>query len=78
MPILQGAGIAEGSVSDYVMAMRVVDGRGQLKSYNVMQHPNVMRALQCCVGMCGVIYDVTLQVTKYTSSVPVTQLVNES
>lgn len=57
-----GASAVRGSISDLVIAARVVDAKGKLRSYNSLQHPEEMAMLKCCVGMCGVIYDVTFKV----------------
>ncbi|CAH1781335.1 unnamed protein product [Owenia fusiformis] len=57
-----GSGINNPVLSEYAVAMRIVDSEGKLRSYNMIEHPEEMGALQCCLGMCGVIYDITVKV----------------
>ena len=51
-----------GSISDEVVAVRLVDAMGNLRSYNSSEDPESMAMLRCCVGMCGIIYEVTFKV----------------
>ncbi|XP_013410928.1 uncharacterized protein LOC106174082 [Lingula anatina] len=48
--------------NNFIVAMRVINSEGELKSYNVYHHKEAMRALVACLGMCGIIYDVTITV----------------
>ena len=54
-----------------MVAVRLVDSDGELRSYNSIQHPQEIAMLKCCVGMCGVIYDITFLV-RYTTRETVT------
>lgn len=57
-----GGPYEEPELSSYVVALRIIDGRGRLRRFNNDDHPEVMRALRSALGMCGIIYDLTLKV----------------
>ncbi|CAH1779396.1 unnamed protein product [Owenia fusiformis] len=57
-----GEGIKETTLSEYLVGVKLVDSNGQLRSYNIHEHSKQMQALQCCLGMCGIFYDVTVKV----------------
>ena len=58
----QNGFLSAGSMSDYIVGMRVVSANGTLLTYTQEDHPDKMAALRLCLGMCGVIYDVTFKV----------------
>ncbi|KAL5017238.1 hypothetical protein ScPMuIL_006827 [Solemya velum] len=48
--------------SGFVVEMRLLDSRGRLRRFTKEDHPELMKALMCNLGMMGVMYDITIQV----------------
>lgn len=55
-----GTGLETSSLSDDVVAMTLVDGRGELVEVSE-RDPELLRAAQVSLGALGVVYDVTLR-----------------
>ena len=53
-------------ISDYCTQMRIVDAAGELRTFSIADDPDMMRAVQCNLGMFGIIYDMQLQVWEET------------
>lgn len=58
-----GSGRSFGSFSGELVACRLVDGEGTLRSYSLKDSPDVFHGLQCAIGMMGIMTEVTVSVT---------------
>ncbi len=56
-----GTGADIGCMSDYIEALQLVDGRGQLVNCSRDQNPEIFRAAQVSLGAMGVVTQVRLQ-----------------
>ena len=56
-----GTGAGIGCMSDYIQALQLVDGRGDLVDCSRDQNPDIFRAAQVSLGAMGVITQVRLQ-----------------
>ncbi|KAK1857726.1 hypothetical protein I4F81_000341 [Pyropia yezoensis] len=57
-----GTGWAEGTVSDYVVAMTIVDADGVARAFSrATADADTWAAVRCNLGTWGIIYDITLQ-----------------
>lgn len=66
----QGSGFTP-PTPDYIIAMTVIDSNGEIKFYD-QSHPD-LKVMAACLGMCGVVLDVTVKFNPDTSAVKVTQ-----
>jgi hypothetical protein len=58
-----GTGIDIGTVSDMVVGMTFVDGRGEVRRWDREScSPDELAAIQCGLGCLGLIYDITFEV----------------
>lgn len=58
-----GTGYAQGTVSDMVVGMTFVDGRGEVRRWTRENTtPDELAAMQCSLGCLGLVYDITLEV----------------
>ncbi|XP_050410600.1 uncharacterized protein LOC126825140 [Patella vulgata] len=48
--------------SGYVREMRLMDSSGRLRRFTIEDHPNIMKAAICNLGMFGIMYDITIEV----------------
>jgi FAD/FMN-containing dehydrogenase len=55
-----GSGMAFGILGTQASAIKIVDGRGDLREFNISDHPEEMSALRLSLGALGVIVEVTL------------------
>ena len=62
IPSLQGVGWDVQTVSDGLVSMRIVDSNGDLRTYSMADDLDMMRAVQCNLGLWGIIVDLTLSV----------------
>ena len=46
--------------------MRIMDASGDLRTFSIEDDPDMMRAVQCNLGMFGIIYDMQLKVLEET------------
>ena len=60
--MIQGVGWDCLGVSDYCTQMRIVDASGELRTFRKEDDLDMMLAVQCNLGMFGIIYDMELQV----------------
>ena len=56
-------------MTDSIVSMRVVGTNGTLVTYTQTEHPDQLAAIKLCIGMCGVIYDVTFKVRAAVTSI---------
>jgi L-gulono-1,4-lactone dehydrogenase len=58
-----GSGRGEGTVSDFVEAVELVDGRGRLRRFEAGSDPDeILAAVRVALGLCGVIHRITLRI----------------
>jgi hypothetical protein len=50
--------------------MRLVAANGSLLQYTQEANPEELKALKLCMGMCGVIYDITFKVNVGSTELP--------
>lgn len=62
-PLFQGPGIQFGHISSYVVAVKLVDGDGEIQMCG--PHDPEMSAIRACLGLCGIIYEITFQVKAF-------------
>ena len=55
-----GSGYVGGTLTDSVIAMTIVDASGQIRKYE-QGHPD-FKVMVTCLGMCGIVLDVTVKV----------------
>ena len=55
-----GTGLGFGIIGTQVSALRIVDGRGELREFTLKKHPTEMAALRLSLGSLGIIVDVTV------------------
>ncbi|ESO97354.1 hypothetical protein LOTGIDRAFT_159383 [Lottia gigantea] len=48
--------------SGIVRDIRLMDGAGRLRKFNYENHPDIMKAAICNLGMFGIMYDITIEV----------------
>ena len=60
--IIQGVGWNCHGISDYCTQMRIVDASGKLRTFRKEDDLDMMLAVQCNLGMFGIIYDMQLLV----------------
>ncbi len=58
--ISQGASSSHGTFSDYMVHVKLVDGNGEVRDFSASSPE--MAAIRACLGMCGIIVEVTLKV----------------
>lgn len=51
------------SYSDFVEAVELIDGNGDLKFFTREKHPEEMKAISCSLGLCGVFTKIQLKLT---------------
>ncbi|EKU23116.1 fad-linked oxidoreductase [Nannochloropsis gaditana CCMP526] len=56
---------------DYIIAMTIINANGEIKFYD-SSHPD-LRVMAACLGMCGIVLDVTVRFNPDTSATMVTQ-----
>ena len=49
------------ALSDYCIQMRIVDSNGELRTFSKTKDLDMMRAVQCNLGLFGIIYDMQLE-----------------
>ena len=49
-------------MSDGLVRMRIIDSEGELRTYSMKDDPDMMHAIQCNLGLWGLIVDLTLKV----------------
>eukprot|EP01114_Cavostelium_apophysatum_P004704 TRINITY_DN1503_c0_g1_i2.p1 TRINITY_DN1503_c0_g1~~TRINITY_DN1503_c0_g1_i2.p1 ORF type:complete len:608 (-),score=159.59 TRINITY_DN1503_c0_g1_i2:104-1927(-) len=60
-----GTGWGLKTISDLCVAMKLVDGNGEHRSFSLKEDgPRVWSALLCNLGLCGVVYEYTIKVQK--------------
>lgn len=59
---LQGVAWDSQTVSDLITKMRIIDSKGELRMYSMEDDIDMMRAVQCNLGLWGIIVDFTLKV----------------
>ena len=64
--MIQGVGWNCMGISDYCTQMRIVDAAGKLNTFCIEEDLDMMRAVQCNLGMFGIIYDIQLKVWEET------------
>ena len=57
---LQGPGPSQGTLSEAVVEVKLVDGLGRLRT--ITQGDPELAAIRACLGMCGVLVEISLQV----------------
>ncbi len=60
--IPQGAGPGNATFSDYMVHVKLVDANGEIKEFRAGDPE--MAAIRACLGMCGIIVEVTLRVSQ--------------
>jgi FAD/FMN-containing dehydrogenase len=55
-----GTGLTYGSIGGEISAIRIVDGRGEIKDYTAAAHPVEMSALRLSLGSLGILVRVTI------------------
>ena len=68
---MQGVGWDVRTVSDYITQMRIIDSNGDLREYKIEDDKDMLNAIQCNLGLWGIVVDFTLKVckTKYTLNI---------
>lgn len=56
---------------DYIIAMTIINANGEIKYYD-RSHPD-LRVMAACLGMCGIVLDVTVKFNPDVSATKVTQ-----
>ncbi|CAH1795300.1 unnamed protein product, partial [Owenia fusiformis] len=57
-----GGFYTEPSVSSYVTGMTLIDGQGYVRHVNQDEQADILAACKAHIGLCGIVYDVTLKV----------------
>ncbi len=58
--IEQGPSANHESMSDFVLAVKLVDGKGRVRNFD--QHDPELAAVRACLGLCGVLFEITFAV----------------
>ena len=51
-------------MNEYVVGVKLVDGDGETREYNQEDNPDEMSMIRACIGLCGIIYEITFKVQK--------------
>lgn len=60
--IFQGVGRDVQSISDCVVSLSIVNSNGDLKHYSLNEDQDMMRAIQCSLGLWGIVVEITMKV----------------